>query len=301
MSAPVRPDHSVVSGILLLDKPVGLSSNAALGRAKRALGIRKAGHTGTLDPLASGLLALCFGEATKVAGFLLDSNKAYLAEATLGVVTDSEDAEGEVLKRKPVPEFSRVEIEAALACFRGPIEQVPPMHSALKHQGQRLYELARRGETVDRPPRPVTIHALDLVELALPRLSLHIACSKGTYVRSLIRDLGRHLGCGAHMSALRRTESQPFCLEQAVSLAQLEQLDRESARALLLPPDQALQHLPAMHLAAELAGRLMQGQRLAGLAILPPGLVRIYAETVFLGIGETDGEGRLRPKRLFAS
>ncbi|MCC5864679.1 MAG: tRNA pseudouridine(55) synthase TruB [Wenzhouxiangella sp.] len=301
MSASAQPEHPVVSGILLLDKPVGLSSNAALARAKRVLGLRKAGHTGTLDPLASGLLALCFGEATKVAGFLLDSNKAYLAEATLGVVTDSEDAEGEVLERKPVADFSRADIEAALACFRGPIEQVPPMHSALKHQGQRLYELARRGETVDRPPRPVTIHALDLVEFALPRLSLHIACSKGTYVRSLIRDLGRQLGCGAHMSALRRTESQPFSLEQAVSLAQLEQLDRESARALLLSPDQALQHLPAMRLEAESARRLLQGQRLAGLAILPPGLVRVYAEAVFLGIGQTDGEGRLRPKRLFAS
>ncbi len=287
------------NGILLLDKPVGITSNAALGRAKRALGIRKAGHTGTLDPMASGLLVLCFGEATKVSAFLLDADKAYRAEATLGQTTDSEDAEGEVVETRAVPQLTSAQIEAVLAEFRGPIEQVPPMYSALKHKGQRLHELARQGKTVERPPRPVTIHQLDLLELDLPRLRLDVGCSKGTYIRSLVRDIGQALGCGAYLSALQRTRSAPFDLSDALSLEALEALSADQARARLLPPDRALAHLPAIPVDESGAARLRQGQRLAEQAQLAAGLVRVYADETFLGIGETDGEGRLRVRRLF--
>ncbi len=288
------------SGILLLDKPVGLTSNAALGRAKRVLGIRKAGHAGTLDPMASGLLVLCFGEATKVSGFLLDAAKAYSAEATLGVVTDSEDAEGEVIAEHPVPRLDRDAIEMVLKRFRGEIEQVPPMHSALKQGGKRLYELARKGETVERPPRAITIHKLELTGINLPRFTLDVKCSKGTYIRSLVRDIGQALGCGAHLSALRRTLSAPFELKDAVGLSDLESLTPEEAAALLLSPDQALQHLPAVHLDIIQASRIRQGQRLAAVDHSTVGQARLYGPDGFIGIGETDGHGHLKPKRLFA-
>jgi len=287
------------SGILLVDKPVGITSNAALGWAKRILGIKKAGHTGTLDPLASGLLALCFGEATKVSGFLLDADKTYIAEATLGVTTDSEDAEGQILEQLPVPAIELDELNLRLDRFRGPIEQVPPMHSALKHKGKRLYELARQGETVERPPRAVTIHSLELLDLNSPRLQLAVTCSKGTYIRSLVRDIGEALGCGAHLSALRRTASAPFNLADAIGLDALDGLNREEAHALLLPADTALMHLPEVHLDPVQSTRLRQGQKLAGVKADIAGLVRVYDHLGFFGIGESDGEGHLKAKRLF--
>ena len=287
------------SGILLLDKPRGLTSNAALGRAKRILGIKKAGHTGTLDPMATGLLVLCFGEATKVSGFLLDADKAYRAEATLGVTTDSEDAEGQILEERPVPDLEKAALETVLDRFRGPIDQVPPMHSALKHQGKRLYELARQGETVERPPRQVTIHSLELLDWTTPKLSLNVRCSKGTYIRSLVRDIGEVIGCGAHLSALRRTESAPFNLDNAITLETLNEMTAEEARALLLPPDQALLHLHEVHLDPIQSNRLNQGQKLAGVQEATPGLVRVYDAVGFIGIGETDGAGHLKAKRLF--
>lgn len=289
------------SGILLIDKPKGLTSNAALGRAKRVLGIKKAGHTGTLDPMATGLLALCFNEATKVSGFLLDADKAYIAEATLGVTTDSEDAEGEVIERHPVPTLEEADIEQVLARFRGSIEQVPPMYSALKHKGERLYDMARRGETIERPARAITIHELTLLGYESPKLHLAVQCSKGSYIRSLVRDIGQALGCGAHLSALRRTYSAPFRLADAVSLDTLDGLDPEQARALLQPADTALAHLPEIRLEPQQAVRLCQGQKLAGLAEVETGLVRVYADSEFLGIGETDGCGRLKAKRLLAT
>jgi len=287
------------SGILLLDKPRGLTSNAALGRAKRILGIKKAGHTGTLDPMATGLLVLCFGEATKVSGFLLDADKAYRAEATLGVTTDSEDAEGQILEERPVPDLEKAALETVLDRFRGPIDQVPPMHSALKHQGKRLYELARQGETVERPPRQVTIHSLELLDWTTPKLSLNVRCSKGTYIRSLVRDIGEVIGCGAHLSALRRTESAPFNLDNAITLETLDSMSTDEARALLLPSDQALLHLPEVHLDPIQSNRLNQGQKLAGVHEVTPGLVRVYDAIGFIGIGETDGAGHLKAKRLF--
>lgn len=286
------------SGILLLDKPVGITSNAALGRAKRILGIKKAGHTGTLDPMASGLLVLCFGEATKVSAFLLDADKGYEAELHLGLETDTEDAEGEVVAENTVPELNEAAVEAVLSGFRGPIEQVPPMHSALKHKGQRLYELARRGETVERPPRAVTIFELRLLGMELPKLRLSVRCSKGTYIRSLARDIGRSLGCGAHLSGLRRSMSAPFDVHAAVSLEALDALDRDQARALLLPPDRALEHLTRIELDREQTRRVRHGQAIARLPDGPEGLVRIYGEGVFIGIGEMDGQGCLQPKRL---
>jgi len=288
------------SGILLLDKPSGITSNAALGRAKRVLGMRKVGHTGTLDPLASGLLVLCFGEATKVAGFLLDADKRYRAEAILGISTDSEDAEGRVIARARVPELDEADIEAVLERFRGPIEQIPPMHSALKHQGTRLYELARRGETIERKPRRVIIHELVLGQWQSPTLSLTVCCSKGTYIRSLVRDIGAALGCGAHLSALRRTQSAPFSVSDAVDLETLEHGSRERARARLLPADRALIHLAGIDLDAVQAGRLCQGQRLTAVSG-PRGLVRLYCQKTFLGIGELDERGLLKPRRLFAA
>lgn len=288
------------SGILLLDKPEGITSNAALGQAKRVLEIKKAGHTGTLDPMASGLLVLCFGQATKVAGYLLDAGKAYEASLRLGIITDSEDAEGEVIEHRPVPQLSAGDIEAVLAQFRGPIEQVPPMHSALKYKGRRLYELARRGETVERPPRSVTIHELNLLGHEGDLITVSVRCSKGTYIRSLARDIGRRLGCGAHLIRLRRTVSEPFNIAEAHSLDHLQSLSRDEARALMLPPDRALEHLPAVRVDEHQAARLRQGQFLSGLPGADSGNVRIYSPEIFVGIGEMDGSGRLRPTRILA-
>lgn len=291
----------MTDGILLLDKPVGITSNAALSRAKRTIGIKKAGHAGTLDPMASGLLVLCFGQATKVAAFLLDADKTYEAEVRLGVTTDSEDAEGKVLDRKSVPVFEEAQIEAALKRFRGPIEQIPPMHSALKHKGKRLYELARKGESVERPPRSVVIHSLELTRRDEETLCLRVSCSKGTYIRSLARDIGEALGCGAHLAGLRRTASAPFDIADAVGLTALESLAPEQARVLLVPPDRALEHLPALELDDQQAHRIRHGQRLAGLKAAHSGLVRIYGPEIFLGVGEMDGMGHLKPVRLFAT
>lgn len=288
------------NGILLLDKPVGMTSNAALTRTKRVLGIKKAGHTGTLDPLASGLLVLCFGEATKVAGYLLDAEKAYEATVFLGIATDTEDGEGEVTARADVPALSGDDIEKVLDAFRGEIEQIPPMHSALKHQGRRLYELARKGEEVERPARRVTILELNLIDYTAPELKIEVRCTKGTYIRSLARDIGQAIGCGAHLTALRRTASTPFSIDNAVGLEALDEMEPEQARNLLQPPDDALAHLPEVALDEVQATRLRQGQRLAGLPEPHDGMVRVYAPDVFMGIGQMDGEGRLQPKRLFA-
>ncbi len=291
-----------VDGILLLDKPVGLTSNAALGRARRIIGMRKAGHTGTLDPLASGLLILCFGEATKVSGFLLDADKAYRAECRLGATTDTDDSEGQVVATAPVPRLDKHRLEGVLADFRGSIDQVPPMYSALKHKGRRLYELARAGQKVDRPARPVIIHELCLDELQDDRLALFIRCSKGTYIRSLVRDIGQALGCGAHLTALRRTASAPYRLADAITLDDLEGLNVDEARARLLPIDSALMQLPAVRLDAIESRRIGHGQEITvdGNAVTGSGLVRLYDNDRFIGIGEISPAGRLRPRRLLA-
>ena len=286
------------SGILLLDKPLGLTSNAALSRAKRVLGIRKAGHTGALDPLATGLLPLCFGQATKVSAFLLDADKGYMADILLGQTTASGDAEGEVIERREVPEISGAALEQVLDEFRGPIDQVPPMYSALKHKGRRLHELARAGIEVERKPRRVTIHGLDVLTFESPHLKLRVKCTKGTYIRSLAMDIGQRLGCGAHLSGLRRESSGPFALADAVSLARLEEMEPAEARALLLPPDAALTALPQVTLNAGDATDIGHGKVVATNAA-PAEHVRIYAPDGFMGIGRIEQDGKLRVRRLF--
>jgi tRNA pseudouridine55 synthase len=278
----------VVDGALLLDKPVGLSSNAALQRAKKACGAAKAGHAGTLDPLASGLLLVLFGEATKFAGPLLDADKEYLATLKLGARTSTGDAEGEVLETRPVQLAS---LASVLQRFKGEIEQVPPMHSALKHKGTPLYRLARRGEEVERAPRRVRIAELELLKQEADRLEIRVVCSKGTYIRVLAEDIGEALGCGAHLAALRRTASGGFRIENAVPL---EQADKRH----LLPLEALLDGLPRAELGPAEELRLRQGQalRISGLAAGLCAVVR--PDGAVIGLGSADGEGGLRPLRL---
>ena len=287
-----------LDGVLLLDKPVGPSSSAALQAVKRLLGAQKAGHAGTLDPMASGLLPLLFGEATKFAQFGLDAAKEYVADVRLGVATDTGDAEGRETVRSAV-DVDDERLAQALARFRGRIEQVPPMYSALKHEGQPLYALARAGQTVARQPRQVTVHALELLQRSPDQLRLRILCSKGTYVRQLAVDLGEALGTAAHLEALRRTAVGRLRLDQAVSLDDLQALGEEGRRAWLLPADRLLEHLPRVELDEPLAARFLQGQ-----AVHPgsarPGPCRVYAGGMLLGIGEGTPDGELQPSRLVA-
>ncbi|MDR3387782.1 MAG: tRNA pseudouridine(55) synthase TruB [Rudaea sp.] len=261
-----KPVFRDVSGILLLDKPQGLSSNQALQKVRHLFGARKAGHTGSLDPLATGLLPICFGEATKIAGFLLGSRKAYDAELRLGATTDTDDAEGATLRTRPVPVLDAVVIESALVALRGLVVQTPPAYSAIKQAGVPLYKRARRGEDVQAPPREVQVHRLDLVERDGELLRLHVECGSGTYVRSLARDLGESLGCGAHLTALRRIWVDPFIRPEMLTLERLEHDRSEGGLAAidrrLLPLEAGLAALPTVHLDAIQARRLRHGQRL---------------------------------------
>jgi len=287
----------VIDGALLLDKALGLSSNAALQQAKRLFGAKKAGHAGTLDPLASGLLIVLFGEATKFAGPQLDGDKEYLATLQLGVTTATGDAEGQVLERKSIPEEVEKAIPAALEKFRGEIEQIPPMYSALKRDGVPLYKLARRGEEVERKPRRVTITELQRVGGSAERPELRVRCSKGTYIRSLAQDIGEALGCGAHLAALRRTASGRFRLEQAASLDVLAGLTPAQREERLLPLSDLLADLPRADLDAPSAARLRNGQTLP-IAGLAEGLCGVYGPGgVVLGLGRSDGAS-LHPFRL---
>ena len=302
----VRVPKRAVHGVLLLDKPQGISSNSALQIAKRLYRAQKAGHSGSLDPLATGLLPLCFGEATKVSGFLLDADKTYRFSAQLGVTTDSGDADGQVLATRPLPaDLSPERVEAVLAQFRGPILQIPPMYSAVHHQGQRLYRLARQGVEVERPARPVTIHDLRLLTLAGATLECEVRCSKGTYVRVLAEDIGQALGCGAHITVLRRVGVAPYDASRMLTLPQLEALAAEGEAALdaqLLPVDSAIAAWPALTLSAELAHALRLGQALRIDSAPNTGCVRVYsANAGFIGIGEILDDGRVAPKRLIQS
>lgn len=285
--------------MLLLDKPSGISSNTALQEAKRLLEAAKAGHAGTLDPLASGLLPLLFGEATKFARFGLDSDKTYLAAVRLGARTATGDAEGEVLERRAV-EVDDAQIAAALGRFRGEILQVPPMYSALKRDGRPLYELARAGKSVEREPRRVTIHELELQGRDEDLLRLRVRCSKGTYVRQLAEDLGDALGTVAHLEALRRTGAGEFTLSQAVGLERFRALDEAGRQACLLPAESLLALLPMVRLAPEATLRFMQGQAVqAGTA--PAAACRVLGDTgALLGVGEAGTDGKLRPVRLLS-
>lgn len=290
-----------LDGILLLDKPQGASSNQALQRARRLFRAAKGGHTGSLDPLATGLLPLCFGEATKVAGLLLGARKAYDAEALLGVVTDTDDADGAVLRVRDVPPLDDAAVQAALAPLKGRIRQRAPVYSALKQGGEPLYAKARRGEAIDAPVREVEVHALELVERDGPRLSLRVECGSGTYVRGLVRDLGEALGCGAHVTRLRRLWVDPFRQPRMHTLEELEALADRDPAALddcLLPIEAGLAAYPRVVLDADEARRLAQGQGVAAHAG-PIATVAVFSEAGrLLGIGRRE-PGGLRVQRLF--
>lgn len=289
------------SGVLLLDKDSGMTSNAALQRAKRLIGARKAGHTGSLDPLASGLLPICFGEATKLAGFLLDTDKRYRVTIRMGMTTDSGDADGQILEQRPVPRLTASAIDDALRKFRGPILQVPPMYSALKHQGRRLYEFARRGIEIERPARPVEIFDLTLLGFNDSHLDLDVHCSKGTYIRVLAEDIGRDLGCGAHVATLRRTAVGSLDIGQALRLGQLEQMDAEARHARLQPPDVLVPALPVLDVGEADCKALQHGQAVRLASPLMSGLVRLRTNRLgFIGIGEACREpGWIAPRRMF--
>jgi len=293
-----------VDGILLLDKPTGISSNKALQIAKRLLQARKAGHTGSLDPLANGMLPLCFGNATKVSGMLLDADKAYEVRMTVGARTDTADAEGEVVERSATTTLGADALQTAITAYTGEYDQVPPMYSALKKDGKRLYELARAGVEVERKPRRVTIRELRVLDPdpAAPRL--FVRCSKGTYIRSLVEDLAAHAGTLAYVTELRRVWAEPFQSLPMVSLEQLEAAAEEgldTADALLLGADQALLHLPAASFAGPAVAALQNGRVAEPLSPASPGACRMYAESgEFIGIGEADAAGTVAPKRIFA-
>jgi tRNA pseudouridine55 synthase len=292
-----------ISGILLLDKPIGMTSNAALQKVKRLYQASKAGHTGSLDPLASGLLPLCLGEATKLSSFLLDADKIYEGVCKLGVKTSTADAEGEVVATRPVPSLSEAQLCTVLEKFIGDIEQIPPMHSAIKMQGQPLYKLAHQGIEVERQPRQVTIHSLRLTRFEGDEFAFELHCSKGTYVRTLVEDIGEVLGCGAHLSALRRTGVGPFELGRASSLAQLEQTAAETGLGgldrLLIPMELALQQWPAIHLSENSTFYVRQGQAVQVAQAPTSGWVRLFASNDhFLGVGQILEDGRVAPRRL---
>lgn len=292
----VKKTWQRVDGVLLLDKPIGLTSNDALQKARRLFSAAKGGHTGTLDPLATGLLPLCFGEATKFSADLLDADKTYEAVLKLGVMTDSGDAEGQVIATAAV-NVSDDDVVRVLPHFTGDIQQIPPMHSALKRNGRPLYELARQGIEVERAARAVTIHAIDLLAFSGDCLTLRVACSKGTYIRVLAADIGRALGCGAHLAALRRTVVGDLDLAHAVTLAELEALDEAGRAGCLRAVDALLHTLPVVTVEGEEAERFRHGNPVD----LPEGLsgkIRVYADARLIGVGEPGPDGRLWPKRL---
>ena len=291
-----------VTGVLLLDKPQGLTSNDALQQVKSLYRARKAGHTGSLDKAASGLLPLCFGEATKFSGFLLNADKHYHTVFELGVQTSTGDAEGEVVFRGETGKLSARRVEKALTRFHGAIMQVPPMFSALKHKGERLYKLAHQGLEVEREPREITIHKIDLLDYRGNELELKIHCSKGTYIRTLAEDIGKELGCGAHVQALRRTGSGPFNDTDMLTLPALESAagsGTASLDELLLGIDSIVQDLPAVHLVDSVAYYLCQGQPVTVPHAPTRGMLRVYGEDErFLGVGEVLPDGRVGPRRL---
>ncbi|MFV8570077.1 tRNA pseudouridine(55) synthase TruB [Marinobacter sp. SBS5] len=292
-----------VNGILVIDKPQGVTSNGILQQIKRLYGAAKAGHTGALDPLATGVLPLCFGEATKFSQTMLDSDKAYITTARLGVRTETGDSEGAVVEEKPVPSLTEADVEAVLENFRGDIQQVPSMYSALKHQGKPLYEYAREGIEIERPARPVTIYELKLLAVRDNELDLAVTCTKGTYIRSLVEDIGQQLGCGAHVVALRRTLAAGYTLENVQNVETLEAMRErgESLDGLLLPPESALTMFPEHRLSGPALVSILNGQpvRIPGQPF--EGFVRVYGDHSFVGLVEAQPEDEdtvLVPRRL---
>ena len=292
-----------LDGLLLLDKPAGLSSNQALQRARLLFRAEKGGHTGALDPLATGLLPLCFGEATKIAGLLLGGRKAYEAGVALGRTTDTDDADGEVLRERPVPALDRARVEAALVPLTGRIRQRPPIFSALKQGGEPLYVKARRGETIEVPEREVEVESIRLLGLDGDQLRLAVTCGSGTYIRSLARDLGEALGCGAHVTALRRTWVEPFLEPRMFTIEALEAAAAEGGEAaldaLLLPVEAGLVHFEAVHVDADQARRLGHGQPVPVAGEIATNLNLLGPDGRSLGLGRRDENGQVWPKRLF--
>lgn len=288
-------------GVLLLDKPIGLSSNQALQQTKRLFQAAKAGHTGSLDPLATGLLPICFGEATKFSHFLLDADKSYLATLKLGATTSTGDAEGEVLTTAMV-NVSMDMLKTVLMRFTGVIQQVPPMYSALKHQGKALYEYARAGVDIERAARTVSIHSIKLERFVADEVVLVVVCSKGTYIRTLAEDIGNALGCGAHLTGLRRLTTAHFSLDNALTMEQLEDMTMEARDQSLLPVDAAVRDLPEVHLDEVSVHYLLQGQQVWRAGQIPSGPFRLYGEAGdFLGLGELTDDGKIAPKRLLVT
>jgi tRNA pseudouridine55 synthase len=289
-----------LDGVLLFDKPLELSSNDALQKVRRLFQAEKAGHTGTLDPLATGLLPICFGEATKFSMALLDADKTYRALLRLGQTTTTGDAEGEIIAEHPV-EAGQAEVDAVLARFRGEIQQLPPMHSALKHQGKPLYEYIRKGETIERELRSVVIHELLLNSFSgkEKEMDITVRCSKGTYIRTLAEDIGAALGCGAHLIGLRRTAIAHFDLNDAYTLQQLAAMTEAERDACVLPLESLMPGMPRLQLDAVQVQRLAQGQRLGLDTGLPDGKVSLYGPQGFIGVGLLQGR-RLAPDRLLS-
>lgn len=300
MSRP-RRFFREVDGILLLDKPPGLSSNAALQRAREIFRAQKAGHAGSLDPLATGLLPVCFGQATKVCGRLLSSAKTYLVDMQLGASTPSGDGETQVSERAPIPSLTDADVDAALARFSGAQRQIPPMHSALKFEGRRLYELARRGESVERPARDITIHAIRRVRLGPDHLEFEVTCSKGTYVRTLAADIAASLGTLGYLKGLRRLSIEAFGSHPMVTLDELGELG-EGLGSILLPADRAFADVPRVDLGADAEERLLRGQAVRTGGPVPVGELRAYGPSgIFLGLTQGLDDGRIQPVRLFVN
>ena len=290
--------YRALDGVLLFDKPLEISSNDALQKVRRLFQAEKAGHTGTLDPLATGLLPICFGEATKFSNALLDADKTYRALLRLGQTTSTGDAEGEITAEHPV-EAGQAEVDAVLAGFRGEIRQLPPMHSALKHQGKPLYEYIRKGETIERELRNVVIHELVLNSFSGNEMDITVRCSKGTYIRTLAEDIGAALGCGAHLIGLRRTAIAHFDLRDGYNWQQLEAMTGAERDACVLPPEALMPDMPRLQLDAVQIKRLAQGQRLGLDTGLPDGKVCLYGPQGFIGTGLLQGR-RLAPERLLS-
>jgi len=299
-----RSRGRAVNGILVLDKPIGMGSNEALQRVKRMYRARKAGHTGSLDRLASGLLPICFGEATKLSGYLLNADKHYVATFLLGVTTTTGDAEGEVVSRRDVPVLSATIIERVAASFRGEIEQIPPMHSALKHRGKRLYQLAHEGIVVERQPRRISIHRLEVPRFDRETMDVEVLCSKGTYIRTLAEDFGEALGCGASVVALRRIGAGPFIASDMVELETVESMAVQGLQTLdasLLSMEAAVSGWPSVRLPEGVAFYLRKGQPVQVPHSPTEGWVRIHTERAgFIGVGEVLDDGRIAPRRLFS-
>ncbi len=298
-----RPPRRLVDGILLLDKPAGLSSNRALQRVKGLLRARKAGHTGSLDPLASGMLPICFGRGTRLSAFLLDANKEYVARATLGARTTTGDAEGEIIETLPLPELDSIRVLETLDRFSGRIEQVPPMYSALKHKGRRLYQLARQGVEVPRLPRQVTIFEIELTDLGAGHLDLRVVSSKGTYIRTLVEDICRDLGTVGHVSMLRRCTVGDLPVEEMVTFDELEDLAAVGQSELdsrVLPLDTIVAHMPSVALTGEGVRDITHGRVTVFPGLDLSGQLRLYDQVGrFIGIGEAQAADQIAPVKVF--